>query len=81
MHLESIKELYYEAMLRPIPSFLLREIKYELEEHADPELMCSYYLYALRETACAPRPSWKYTQAIIARLTREQVPMESLPLW
>lgn len=79
MELETIKELYFEVINRPIPSFLLAQVKNDLEQ--DSEHMSAYYRYALRETATAPRPSWKYTQAIIGRLVREQTPPDSLPLW
>lgn len=79
MNLETLKELYFEAINRPAPSFILAAIREDLEEA--PELMYAYYSYALRETALAPRPSWKYTEAILARLRREKTPPEALPLW
>lgn len=31
-----------------------------------------YILYAINETGRAPRPSWRYTMAIIGRLMRER---------
>lgn len=37
-----------------------------------------YYLYALQETGFAPRPSWRYTEAIVCRLTREHVSEDDL---
>lgn len=79
IQLESLKELYYDAMQRPAPSFITREIEMDLQR--DSELMYAYYAYALRETAMAPRPSWKYTQAIMGRLIREKTPLEAVPLW
>lgn len=39
-----------------------------------------YYLYALQETGFAPRPSWRYTEAIVCRLMRERVSEEDLRL-
>lgn len=75
MNLESLKELFFEVLNRPMPNMIVQRVLYDLkeDEHAYP-----YYSYALRETAEAPRPSWRYVEAIMMRLRREQTPVEWL---
>lgn len=39
-----------------------------------------YYLYALLETGFAPRPSWRYTEAVVGRLMREHTSEQDIRL-
>lgn len=62
--LELIAEMYADVLERQMPNFIRREIETNLASGYDPE----WYLFALKETAGAPRPSWRYTEAIVNRL-------------
>ena len=66
--LMEVKEAYLDAMGRSMPQSIAGYVQSEL-------LMGSLdfqdLMYALAETAMAPRPSWRYTMAIVNRLKRE----------
>lgn len=66
--MDIIKEAFQDAMNRPMPQSIANYVKSEiLLGNMDVSDLC----YALAETAMAPRPSWRYTMAIMNRLKRE----------
>ena len=73
---ESIKELYQAAIGSPMTDICQRYLRRDLEAG----IPYIYYHYALEQTAFAPRPSWRYTMAIVARLRREEVDPAALML-
>lgn len=66
-YIAEIKAAYSDAIGRSMPNSLVRDVERDL----DTGTPGYYYLYALEQTAMAPRPSWHYTMAIIRRLYRE----------
>ena len=77
LSVENLRQLYADCIGSPMPMAIHRRVLLELQDGAPFE----YYRYALEEAAAAPRPSWRYVQAIVARLYREQVPPETLIPW
>lgn len=77
MNVEALRALYADCIGSPMPMAIHRRVLLALQDGEPYE----YYRYALEEAAAAPRPSWRYVQAIIARLHREQVPPEDLSPW
>lgn len=76
MSVEALRELYADCIGAPMPMAIHRRVLLAMQDGEPYE----YYRYALEEAAAAPRPSWRYVQAIVARLRREQVdPAELLP--
>lgn len=71
MELSEIRDAYQDAINMPMPKSIGKEVRYQLYNGS---VHVAYYLYALEETAKAPNPSWRYAQAIVARLVREKVP-------
>lgn len=69
--LEEIKESFRQSLQRPMPPWIVSEVSDAIVRGVCPY----YYVYALREAASAPRPSWQYAQAIVRRLIREKVPL------
>lgn len=72
--LEEIKDAYRQSLQRPMPPWIVSEVSDAIARGVYPY----YYVYALREAASAPRPSWQYAQAIVRRLIREKVPQISV---
>ncbi|MGN1003463.1 MAG: hypothetical protein ACI4O5_01410 [Oscillospiraceae bacterium] len=68
--LEEIKIAYQQSLQRPMPPWIVNEVSDAITRGVCPY----YYVYALREAAGAPRPSWQYALAIVRRLIREKVP-------
>lgn len=68
--LEEIKTAYRQSLQRPMPPWIVSEVSDAITTGVCPY----YYVYALREAAAAPRPSWQYAMAIVRRLCREKVP-------
>lgn len=68
--LEEIKDAYRQSLQRPMPPWIVSEVSDAIARG----VYHYYYVYALREAAAAPRPSWQYAQAIVRRLCREKVP-------
>ena len=62
--LEEIAELYQDVLGRPIPRFLLKQLSLDILVGNQPE----WYIFALKEAAAAPQPSWRYVEAIVRRL-------------
>ena len=69
LDLENITLMYYNAFGVQMPRLIQSDVEYQLT-HGMPY---EYYYYAIHEAARAPRPSWKYAEAIIARLAHECV--------
>lgn len=62
--------------VEPTP-FLLQNASWWLRQFNDDERIL---MYALHQTAMAPRPSWRYTVAILTRCRNEGVTGDSLQL-
>ena len=75
-HANYIAEEYFDAIGRRMPHSIRIDVEQDLSFTP-----YQYYVYALRETARAPRPSWAYTKAIVSRLLRERVPAKSLLIY
>lgn len=73
---EGLRELYMDAIGQPMTAICERALRRSLED-GTPYV---FYHYALEETAFAPRPSWRYTEAIVRRLLAQGVDEESLML-
>lgn len=71
---ESVRELYQDAIGQPMSPICEKSLRSDLAT-GTPYI---YYHYALVETAYAPRPSWRYTLTIVARLKNQMVSEESL---
>lgn len=71
-----LREIYQDAIGQPMSDICERSLRRDLEKGV-PYL---YFHYALEETAFAPRPSWRYTMAIVRRLLQQEVDEESLML-
>lgn len=74
--IEGLRELYRDAIGQAMSDICERALRRDLER-GTPYV---YYHYALEETAFAPRPSWRYTMAIVRRLQTQEVDEESLML-
>lgn len=62
--LELIKQIYAAILDRPMPAPIEAGVLLDLIDGTP----AADYLYALKETAFAPSPSWRYTMAIMRRL-------------
>lgn len=71
---EGLRELYQDAIGQPMTAICERALRRSLEA-GTPYV---FYHYALEETAFAPRPSWRYTEAIVRRLLAQGVNEETL---
>lgn len=71
---EDLREQYAACIGYPMSQAIHRRLLLDLIEGTPYQ----YYRYALDEAAIAPKPSWRYVLAIVARLHREGVPPESL---
>lgn len=69
-----------EAYVDSIGSAMSEQCERYLRKQLARGVPYLYYLYALQETGFAPRPSWRYTEAIVYRLMRERVSEEDLRL-
>lgn len=74
---EDLRQLYAECIGTPMPMAIHRRVLLALEEGTPYQ----YFQYALNEAAMAPRPSWRYVMAIVARLYRDGVSPEELLPW
>ena len=61
--MEEIKRLHREVLGRPMPAPISAAVLRDL----DADTPSAYYKYALTETMYAPKPSWRYVQAIVNR--------------
>ena len=66
--LDNLKDQYCKAMGRPMPPYIANEVLTDIKSGTP----AYFYFYAIRETALAPMPSWRYTAAIIRRLKIER---------
>lgn len=71
---ERLKETYYDCFGREMP----RIIKAEILRNVRNGTPIYYYRYAIEQTAFAPRPSWRYTMAIVQRLQRERADVDTM---
>lgn len=64
--MEELKQMHEDAFGRPMPRSIAEGVLRDLRSGTP----AAFYRYAIEETLLAPRPSWRYTLAIIARLKR-----------
>lgn len=76
VQVEDLRSLYAQAIGAPMSPMIAKELRHELEA-GTPYI---YYHYALWQTAYAPRPSWRYTLAIVRRLKNQDVSERDLQL-
>lgn len=76
VQVEDLRSLYAQAIGAPMSPMIAKELRHELEA-GTPYI---YYHYALWQTAYAPRPSWRYTLAIVRRLKCQEVPEKDLEI-
>lgn len=69
MAVEGIRQLHADILGRPMPRYTEQQLISDLEAGTP----AAYYRYALKESAFAPYPSWRYAMAIVARLKRQRV--------
>lgn len=74
VQVEDLKDLYRRAIGQPMSAICEASLRRSLEG-GEPYI---YYHYALEETAYAPRPSWRYTLAIVRRLAAQGVSEDEL---
>lgn len=67
--IEGLRQLYQDAIGQPMSAICERALRDDLAA-GTPYI---FYHYALEETAFAPRPSWRYAQAIVRRLHAQGV--------
>lgn len=66
MALERLKTEFADAFGREMPRAIAQQVLRDLRSGTP----AAYYSYAIAQTMYAPRPSWRYTMAIMARLQR-----------
>lgn len=64
--MEQLKTQHEDVFGRPMPRSIAENVLRDLRSGTP----AAYYRYAMDETLLAPRPSWRYTLAIVARLKR-----------
>ena len=69
--MEELKMLYFDTIGREIPRAIAEPLLRDIREGTPAQ----YYRYAMEQTLLAPRPSWRYTLAIVARLKRTNCPV------
>ena len=69
--MEELKMMYLDTFGREIPRAIAEPLLRDLREGTPAQ----YYRYAMEQTLLAPRPSWRYTLAIVARLKRTHCPV------
>jgi len=67
--MSEFREMYRDAIGREMPRFIETDLLSRLISGAVSAIDVQY---AFEETAAAPRPSWRYTCAILTRLAREK---------
>ena len=65
--MREIREEWRENLPGSMPDWLIRHMRMRLSEGMDHLIV----VYALREAGMAPRPSWKYAEAVLKRCLRE----------
>lgn len=66
MAVERLKSEFYDAFGREMPRAIAQQVLKDIRSGTP----AAYYSYAIEQTIYAPRPSWRYTMAIVARLQR-----------
>lgn len=74
--LENLKQLHVECFGRPMPAPISAEVLRDLYA----ETPSAYYRYAMMEAVYAPRPSWRYVQAIVRRCKAQLIEPGELPI-
>lgn len=74
MAFEEIKLLFNDSFGRPMPRAIAEQVLRAIRGGTP----AYYFRYAIEETMLAPRPSWRYTMAIVGRLEREQATKEDM---
>lgn len=74
VNVESIRTMYRDAIGSEMTPMCEKQLRRQLE-NGIPYI---FFHYALEETSMAPRPSWRYTQAIITRLVQQGADEDSL---
>lgn len=69
LQMENLKKLHMECIGRPMPAPIAAEVLRDL----DADTPAVYYKYALTEACYAPRPSWRYVQAIVRRCKAQMI--------
>lgn len=69
--MEDLKSLYADTFGREMPRAIAEPLLRDIREG----IPVQYYRYAMEQTLLAPRPSWRYTLAIVARLKRTKCPL------
>ena len=64
--MEQLKTEFYDSFGREMPRAICEQVLRDIRT-GTPSY---YYSYAIEQTLYAPRPSWRYTLAIVARLKR-----------
>lgn len=72
--LEQLKQLHQECFGRAMPAPIAAEVLRDL----DAQTPSKYYRYAMMEACYAPRPSWRYVQAIVRRCKDQMVNPDEL---
>lgn len=63
---ERLKMEFEDAFGRAMPRAIAQQVLRDIRAGTP----AAYYSYAIEQTMFAPRPSWRYTMAIVARLQR-----------
>lgn len=74
VQVEDLKEIYRRSIGQAMSEICAQSLRHRLEG-GTPFI---YYVYALNEAAFAPRPSWRYVEAIVRRLTSQAAKEEDI---
>ena len=71
---ERIKTQFADAFGREMPRSIQQQVLLSIRSGTP----AAYYTYAIEETLLAPRPSWRYTMAIVRRLEQQMIDQDDL---
>lgn len=74
MAVERLKAEFYDAFGREMPRAIAQQVLKDVRSGTP----AAYYSYAIEQTIYAPRPSWRYTMAIVARLQRTMASVDDM---
>lgn len=74
MAMERLKKEFFDTFDRPMPRAIAEQVLRDLRTGTPS----AYYSYAMEQTILAPRPSWRYTMAIVARLQRTMADVDDM---
>lgn len=66
--MNDLREEWRQNLAGDMPAWLQRKLRERIAEGLDYLVV----VYALREAGMAPRPSWKYAEAVLLRCLREK---------